>query len=108
MNRIFVQKWGALHIIASPTVLAGPHPTVVCATYLVNALRPKLKFASIIGSYGWGGKMADQIKGMLSNLKVELLEPVIAKGHPKIKDFEALNRLADEIAKKHQENDMVK
>lgn len=95
-------------IIASPTVLAGPHPTVVCATYLVNALRPKLKFASIIGSYGWGGKMADQIKGMLSNLKVELLEPVIAKGHPKIKDFEALNRLADEIAKKHQENDMVK
>ena len=74
-------------VIASPTVLIGPHPNVVYATYLTNVLRPKLKFISVMGSYGWGGRMLDQITGMLTNLKVELLEPVIIKGFPKEEDF---------------------
>jgi flavorubredoxin len=90
-------------VIASPTVLVGPHPSAVYAAYLTNALRPKLKFAAIIGSYGWGGKMIDQIKGMLTNLKAEMLEPVLVKGHPREEDFESLDKLADEILKKHQE-----
>jgi flavorubredoxin len=88
-------------VIASPTVLVGPHPSVVYATYLANALRPKVKFASVIGSYGWGGKMLEQIKGMLGNLKVEIIEPVIVKGHPKKEDFKSLDKLADEILNKH-------
>lgn len=88
-------------VIASPTILAGPHPNIVYGVYLVNALRPKLKFASVIGSYGWGGKMVDQIKGLLINLKVEVLEPVIIKGFPREKDFKSLDRLADEIFQKH-------
>lgn len=94
-------------VVGSPTVLVGPHPNVVYAVYLANALRPKLKFASIIGSYGWGGKMTEQITEMLSNLKVELLEPVVIKGFPKEKDFQALDRLADEILKKHKEHSLV-
>jgi len=94
-------------VIGSPTVLAGPHPNVVYAVYLANALRPKLKFASIIGSYGWGGRMVEQIKGMLSNLEVELLEPVIIKGFPKEEGFKALNRLADEILNKHKERTLT-
>jgi len=89
-------------VIASPTVLVGPHPAVVSATYLVNALRPKTRFVSIIGSYGWGGKMVEQIKGMLTTLKVEIFEPVIVKGYPKDEDLKALDRLADEILKKHK------
>ena len=48
-------------VIASPTVLTGPHPSVAYAAYLANALRPKLKFVSVMGSYGWGGRMLDQI-----------------------------------------------
>lgn len=89
-------------VIASPTVLVGPHPVVVYATYLVNALRPKTKFVSVIGSYGWGGRMVEQLKGMLSNLKTEFLEPVVVKGYPKEEDFKSLDRLADEILKKHE------
>ncbi len=88
-------------VVGSPTVLVGPHPNVVYGVYLVNALRPKLKFASIIGSYGWGSRMVEQIKGMLSNLKVELVEPVVTKGFPKEQDFKALDKLADEILNKH-------
>ena len=90
-------------VIASPTVLVGPHPLVVYAVYLVNALRPKLRFASVIGSYGWGGRMLEQIKGMTTNLKVEFIEPVIAKGYPREEDFKSLDKLADEILKKHKE-----
>ena len=89
-------------ILATPTVLVGPHPSAVYATYLLNALRPKLKFISVIGSYGWGGKMLEQIKGMLTNIKAEILEPVIIKGHPKENDYKALDKLAEEIFNKHK------
>jgi len=94
-------------VIGTPTVLVGPHPNVVYAVYLANALRPKLNFASIIGSYGWGGKTVEQITGMLSNLKVELLDPVLVKGFPKEEDYRALDRLADEILKKHKEHNLI-
>ncbi|KKL10421.1 hypothetical protein LCGC14_2555980, partial [marine sediment metagenome] len=56
-------------VIGSPTVLTGLHPNVAYAVYLTNVLRPKLKFASIIGSYGWGGKMVEELAGMIPNLK---------------------------------------
>lgn len=90
-------------VIGSPTVLIGPHPCAAYAAFLVNALRPKTKFASIIGSYGWGSKMVEQLTGMLTNLKAEILEPVLAKGEPRESDFAALDRLADEILAKHKE-----
>jgi len=89
-------------VIASPTVLTGPHPSALYATYLANALRPKLRFAALIGSYGWGSRMLEQIKGMLTGLKVELLEPVIVKGYPKEVDLKSLDTLANEILAKHK------
>ena len=88
-------------VIGSPTVLTGAHPNVVYAAYLANALRPKVKFVSIIGSYGWGGKMVEQLAGMIPNLKVEILDPVVVKGHPSDEVFAALNKLAATIAEKH-------
>ncbi|MHC4084818.1 MAG: FprA family A-type flavoprotein [Planctomycetota bacterium] len=90
-------------VLGSPTVLAGAHPLAAYAAILANALRPKTKFASIIGSYGWGGRCSEQLTGLLSNLKVEVLEPVIAKGCPKDDDFVALDKLADQILAKHKE-----
>ena len=89
-------------VLGSPTVLTGAHPGVAYACILANALRPKTKFASIIGSYGWGGRCSEQITQLVPNLKVELLEPVIAKGCPKDDDFMALEKLADEILAKHK------
>jgi len=89
-------------VIASPTVLVGPHPLVAYATYLVNALRPKSKFVSVIGSYGWGGKMVEQITEMLTNLKAEVLEPVVIRGYPTEEDFNTLDNLADKILEKHK------
>lgn len=91
-------------VIATPTVLAGPHPLAAYAAMLTNALRPRVKFLSIIGSYGWGGRTVETLTGMTPNLKVEVLEPVLCKGVPGAGDFDALNRLADAIAQKHREN----
>ena len=94
-------------VIGSPTVLVGPHPCAAYAAFLANALRPKTKFASVIGSFGWGGKMVEQLTAMLPNLKAQILEPVITKGFPKDNDFIALDRLADDILDKHKELGIV-
>ncbi len=89
-------------VIATPTVLFGPHPQVVYATYLANMLKPKMRFASVIGSYGWGGQATETIVKMLSHVKIELIEPVMVKGLPDESTFKALERLADTIAEKHR------
>ncbi len=94
-------------VIGTPTVIAGPHPNAIYAAYLTNALRPKLRFVSIIGSCGWGGKTVEQLRGMLSNLKVEVLDPVTCKGFPKEPDFKALDKLAATIAEKHKEHNLL-
>ena len=93
-------------VIGSPTVLMGPHPSVAYAAFLANMLKPKAKFATVIGSYGWGGKMVEKIVGMLGNLKVELLSTVLVKGFPGENDFHALDDLADEILEKHKDLDL--
>jgi flavorubredoxin len=97
----------ATMVIGTPTIMVGPHPNIVYAAFLANALRPKLQFVSIIGSYGWGGKAVEQLQGMIPNLKVEVLQPVIIKGFPKEADFQALNNLADTIAEKHKEHNFA-
>ncbi|HRR34430.1 MAG TPA: FprA family A-type flavoprotein [Kiritimatiellia bacterium] len=88
-------------VIGTPTVHVGPHPSVFNATHLANALRPKLKYAGIIGSYGWGTKAVEQLAGLIPNLKVEVLGTVMCKGLPKAEDFAALDKLADAIRDKH-------
>ena len=90
-------------VLGTCTVLGGAHPLAANAAFLVNALRPNLKFASIIGSFGWGGRTIEQITGMLTNLKLEIIEPVYIKGSPKEEDFESLDKLADAIAHKHRD-----
>jgi len=94
-------------VIGTPTVHVGPHPLVFYAAHLANALRPKLRFASIIGSYGWSSKAIEQIAGLIPNLKVEILSPVLCKGFPRESDFDALDKLAAAIAGKHKEHSLI-
>ena len=89
-------------VLGSPTVLAGAHPAAMYCAALVNALRPKTRFVGIIGSYGWGGKMVEQLAGLLAGLKAETLEPVLAKGQPGPEDFEKLEQLAQAVFEHHK------
>lgn len=90
-------------IVGTPTMLTGAHPSAFYAAYLVNILRPKIKYISVIGSYGWGGRMLDHIQGLLTFIKPELIEPVIVKGYPKSEDFKKIEQLADQLLIKHKE-----
>ena len=89
-------------VLGTPTVHIGPHPAVFHAAHLANALRPKLRYASVIGSYGWSSQATEQIAGLIPNLKVEILRPVLCRGCPREKDFEALDVLANAIWERHQ------
>lgn len=88
-------------VVGTPTVHVGPHPAVFYASHLANALRPKLRYASVIGSYGWSSKAIEQIAGLIPNLKVEILDPVLCRGFPRTDTFTALDGLADAIAGRH-------
>jgi len=101
MAEAFVEA-GAV-VFGTPTVLTGPHPSVVSAAYLIAALRPKLKYAAIIGSYGWGGKTVEAVKSLTASLNLEWLDPVMVKGLPRDEDYAKLDRLAAEIAARHRE-----
>jgi flavorubredoxin len=94
-------------VIGSPTVLLGPHPRVVFIAYLVKVLKPKLKFISVIGSYGWGSKMVEQLAEIVGSLNVEIIEPVVVKGYPKEADFKSLEELAEKIKNKHKELGLI-
>ncbi len=89
-------------VFATPTVLVGSHPHIVTAAYLSNALRPKLRFGAVVGSYGWAGKAAEQVMGLLGTLKLEWLDPVFVRGAPTGETFAALDRLADAVRAKHE------
>jgi flavorubredoxin len=94
-------------VLGTPTVLAGAHPLAAYAAMLANALRPKVQFASIIGSFGWGGKAVDQLLSLVPNLKVEVLDPVIVKGFPRKSDLENIDSLASRIADKHRDSGLM-
>lgn len=95
-------------VFGTSMVLAGPHPAAVTAAYIAGLLRPKTKFASFIGSYGWGGVLTKKLEEGLSTVKCEKLEPVIIKGKPGQEDFEKLDVLIEEIYQKHKSLGLVK
>ncbi|MCX7641948.1 MAG: FprA family A-type flavoprotein [Elusimicrobiales bacterium] len=86
-------------VFGTPLVLGGPHPVALYAIYLANLLRPKVRYISVIGSYGWGGKMLEVIKNSTYNLKASLIEPVLIKGLPREEDFRKIDRLVEDICK---------
>ena len=94
-------------VLGTPTVLGGPHPNVVAGAYLINTLRPPIQFASVIASFGWGGKAVEQLTEVISGLKAEMLSPVLCKGTPKEADFGALDALAAAIVGKHKERGLM-
>ncbi len=94
-------------VMGTSMVLAGPHPMAVNVAYLATVLRPKAKFASIIGSYGWGGKLFDIIVNLLAPLKLDLIEPIQIKGKPTDEDFKKVDEMAKTILEKHKSIGLV-
>jgi flavorubredoxin len=76
----------------SPTVLGGLHPLASYAASLLKALRPPLKFAAFVGSYGWGGGALRQVQEQIGPLKIEVVGAVDVHGPP---DDEAMGKVAE-------------
>ena len=94
-------------VMGTSMVLAGPHPMAVNVAYLASVLRPKAKFASLIGSYGWGGKLFDIIVNLLAPLKLDLIEPIQIKGKPTEEDFKKVDEMDKTILEKHKSIGLV-
>jgi len=88
-------------VFGSPTVLGGAHPLVASAALVTNLLKPKARFLAVVGSYGWGGKMKDQLVGLLPDLELELVGSVLTRGTAKPDDLAALDLLAATVAERH-------
>lgn len=89
-------------VVGTPTVHLGAHPAAYYAARLAVALKPKMRFAGLIGSYGWNSRAADQIVELCQGLKLELLDPVICRGLPRAGDYAALDKMASAIADRHR------
>lgn len=94
-------------VIGVSMVLASPHPAAANVAYIANLLKPKAKYASFIGSYGWGGDLFGKLGTMLSNLKLEVLSPVLVKGKPKEEDYKSLDVLIESIFEAHKKLGLV-
>ena len=90
-------------VLGSPVIMAALHPLAVYAAFLLDRLKPKARFAAVIGSYGWSPNPLKNAGKLLSSWKPELVGSVIAKGHPDAGALAGLDTLADTIAEKHRE-----
>jgi flavorubredoxin len=89
-------------VLASPTIISGPHPDIAYSAFLVNMIRPKFKYLSVIYSFGWASKAVDVLTGMITSIKPEILPPVASKGFPRAEAFAEIDRLAGQIAENHK------
>jgi flavorubredoxin len=94
-------------VAATPTVITQPHPLMVFALHLANALKPKARFLSALVTYGWATNAVEHIGTLTSGLKAELIEPVVVKGLPVAEDLAKIDALADAIASKHADAGLV-
>ena len=93
---------GTTIIMGTSMVVAGPHPASVNVAYLASVLKPKAKFASFVGSYGWGGKLFDILGEILAKLKLDVIEPIQIKGKLTEENYAQLDAMVDAIVEKHK------
>lgn len=89
-------------VMGASMVLAGPHPVATNIANLTGVLRPKLKIASFIGSYGWAGKLFEPLAECVSKLKLDVIEPIQVKGKATEADFKRIDHMAEAIYEKHK------
>lgn len=93
---------GTTIILGTSMVVAGPHPASVNAAYIASILKPKAKFASFVGSYGWGGKLFDILAEILAKLRLDMIEPIQIKGRLTQEDYAKLDAMVEAVVEKHK------
>jgi flavorubredoxin len=87
-------------IVAAPTVLGGPHPAATFAAILATVMKPRIRYFGVMGSFGWGTRMVENLDAYTAGLKAERLEPFLVKGLPTEEDLARLDAYAADLAAK--------
>lgn len=87
-------------VLGVPTVLGGMHPLGIYVSYLVKALRPPLKYAVVLSSYGWGGGAIKQASEILGPTGLEVVGTHEINGPPKDVDYEKIDEFGEQLVKK--------
>jgi flavorubredoxin len=87
-------------VLGAPTVLTGLHPVALYGTVLAKALKPPLKYAAVLSSYGWGGGAVKQAGEILGDTKIEVLGAVEINGPPGEEDLAKVVELGKGLAGK--------
>lgn len=88
-------------VFGAPTVLADVHPLGMYGAFLVKILRPPLKYALLLSSYGWAESAISNIKDVLSSIKgLEIVGELAVKGPAYKEDIEVLNGLVENLIAK--------
>lgn len=90
-------------VLGAPTVLGEAHPLAIYAAYLVKALRPPLKYAVFLSSYGWGGGAIRHLQEILRQTKLEILGSVEINGPPSRDNIDRIVELSKGLAQKIKE-----
>jgi len=94
---------GAL-IVGSPTLNNNMLPAMADILTYLKGLRPKNLIGAAFGSYGWSGDALGQVKDVLTEIKVKLVDEGINVKH--VPDADSLNQcffLGTKIAKRLKE-----
>ncbi len=97
---LYLSVDAAAIVLAAPTVLTGPHPSMIFFAALMNGMRVKARFLGLIGSYGWGTQIEKSLIALTDRLKGEHLPPYLCKGLPREEDYTALDKYAQDIVDK--------
>jgi len=90
-------------VLGAPTVLGGMHPIAVYASYLVKALRPPLKYAVVLSSFGWGGGTLKQASELLSPTKINIIGTLEINGPPTNDNLQEIINMGKQLATKIKE-----
>jgi flavorubredoxin len=61
-------------VVGSPTLNNNMYPTVADLLTYLKGLKPKNLVGAAFGSYGWSGEAVGQVRGMLEEMKIDLVD----------------------------------
>lgn len=90
---------GAL-LVGSPTMNNNLYPTVADVMTYVKGLRPQNLIGAAFGSYGWGGEAVNQLKEILTAMKVDIVGDLKIKFVPDAEALENCYALGKSVAER--------
>ncbi|MBE9390667.1 FprA family A-type flavoprotein [Fervidicoccus fontis] len=63
-------------VLAVPTIIGSIHPIPFNYLYLLKLLKPPIKYAGVIITFGWGTSADKQIEELLKDSKIEILDTI--------------------------------